>query len=327
MHMEGPRSIPACAGEPRISAAFGIRAWVYPRVCGGTCNPPRAARNPYGLSPRVRGNRRRLFLPDQKNRSIPACAGEPPHPPSPANSSRVYPRVCGGTLALTIRSREPHGLSPRVRGNPGAGGEGGALDRSIPACAGEPVVKRGLSMINTVYPRVCGGTRATVTTTPHTAGLSPRVRGNHLFSAMAVPPFGSIPACAGEPPSRPPCESPHEVYPRVCGGTRVKVHGVIITSGLSPRVRGNPIRSFGWSRRRGSIPACAGEPFMSEPARTATTGLSPRVLRGTASKRHPPGNCKGLSPRVRGNHPEIMLQRQRQGSIPRVCGGTKTLHR
>ena len=30
------RSIPACAGEPRVPVGLGVVAWVYPRVCGGT---------------------------------------------------------------------------------------------------------------------------------------------------------------------------------------------------------------------------------------------------------------------------------------------------
>ena len=71
------RSIPACAGEPPVSAFPPCPVRVYPRVCGGTlrcrflrgCGP--------GLSPRVRGN---LQLPADACRvagSIPACAGEP----------------------------------------------------------------------------------------------------------------------------------------------------------------------------------------------------------------------------------------------------------
>ena len=69
-------SIPACAGEtpPRPAPAAPER--VYPRVCGGNCQPRR--RNPVGggLSPRVRGKLNGLQCPAQGLRSIPACAGE-----------------------------------------------------------------------------------------------------------------------------------------------------------------------------------------------------------------------------------------------------------
>ncbi len=73
----GPRSIPACAGEPEACVLAATESKVYPRVCGGTRSPCWVARSSWGLSPRVRGNHhhRRLFGP--KSRSIPACAGEP----------------------------------------------------------------------------------------------------------------------------------------------------------------------------------------------------------------------------------------------------------
>ena len=57
-----------------------------------------------GLSPRVRGNLFRglgLVLPDG---SIPACAGEPGNTFLPLSSTRVYPRVCGGTIRCPRRT-------------------------------------------------------------------------------------------------------------------------------------------------------------------------------------------------------------------------------
>ena len=50
-----------------------------------------------GLSPRVRGNRRRIDPIAVCVRSIPACAGEPELPEDPREIREVYPRVCGGT--------------------------------------------------------------------------------------------------------------------------------------------------------------------------------------------------------------------------------------
>ena len=49
---------------------------VYPRVCGGSpCWPPPLP-TIRGLSPRVRGKRKRAALVDGLRGSIPACAGE-----------------------------------------------------------------------------------------------------------------------------------------------------------------------------------------------------------------------------------------------------------
>ena len=53
------------------------------------------------------------------------------------------------------------------------------------------------------------------------SGLSPRVRGNPLglMRARALP--WSIPACAGEPAAACEAAAIPQVYPRVCGGTRL----------------------------------------------------------------------------------------------------------
>ena len=51
------RSIPAYAGEPRLSSWRAVPAQVYPRVCGGTDGQLDTNRLLKGLSPRMRGNR------------------------------------------------------------------------------------------------------------------------------------------------------------------------------------------------------------------------------------------------------------------------------
>ena len=132
------RSIPACAGEPAALSPAGWRRRVYPRVCGGTARSARTVGMHDGLSPRVRGNHSSVSASAFKIRSIPACAGEPPHRCNRPRSSRVYPRVCGGTPPSLSSPSPRGGLSPRVRGNldPGLGVVG--VKRSIPACAGEP---------------------------------------------------------------------------------------------------------------------------------------------------------------------------------------------
>ena len=53
------------------------------------------------------------------------------------------------------------------------------------------------------------------------------------------------------------------VYPRVCGGTADKSGPSALQEGLSPRVRGNHHTTVLYAVRKGSIPACAGEPFPS----------------------------------------------------------------
>ena len=92
-----PRSIPACAGEPRRVGPRRRARPVYPRVCGGTSHDLGQQSAPKGLSPRVRGNLGPSTHAWWAGGSIPACAGEPCAGCGSRCRCRVYPRVCGGT--------------------------------------------------------------------------------------------------------------------------------------------------------------------------------------------------------------------------------------
>ena len=133
-------SIPACAGEP-ANEIFGRGNWgVYPRVCGGTTANMFMRIRSVGLSPRVRGNLERRPALSHVVGSIPACAGEPRPRWVRLRYRAVYPRVCGGTAIAITSLPVPLGLSPRVRGNLSRLSALRHVRRSIPACAGEPLV-------------------------------------------------------------------------------------------------------------------------------------------------------------------------------------------
>ena len=193
------RSIPACAGEPYPPRPHPSSGWVYPRVCGGTVRGQSRVGIRTGLSPRVRGNHGRTAPVLQHERSIPACAGEPPAASREGRARWVYPRVCGGTRFLVWLMRPPRGLSPRVRGNLCRADRHDEHLGSIPACAGEPRSSGHNPSYERVYPRVCGGTSQTGFQMSGRPGLSPRVRGNPGEIAHGDSRQGSIPACAGEP--------------------------------------------------------------------------------------------------------------------------------
>ena len=97
------------------------------------------------------------------------------------------------------------GLSPRLRGNQGAIIEEWVSGGSIPAPAGEPDVLTARADGDGVYPRACGGTQVWFDSVSAWAGLSPRLRGNRGRMTEVNTRLGSIPAPAGEPPSRAPC--------------------------------------------------------------------------------------------------------------------------
>ena len=213
------RSIPACAGEPRRPSRRRESNTVYPRVCGGTPAASTTVTSSYGLSPRVRGNPCQHRGLQVNRRSIPACAGEPRSLIMLTGVSGVYPRVCGGTPGVLTGQAAVSGLSPRVRGNPVRECTGQSQPGSIPACAGEPHDASHWRRRHRVYPRVCGGTSPRRSSSWPSAGLSPRVRGNHAQRAPERGQPGSIPACAGEPRPSAQCHACGGVYPRVCGGT------------------------------------------------------------------------------------------------------------
>ena len=331
-------------------------------MCGGTGSARKQYDGGPGLSPRVRGNLHPRYPDVLVFGSIPACAGEPVSAREPWLCPWVYPRVCGGTTLSDDDPRSVSGLSPRVRGNPLHLGVAPDSLRSIPACAGEPRTPHALRSARWVYPRVCGGTANGVRHDEAGRGLSPRVRGNPRPYRGRRPSLGSIPACAGEPTPPRTIGAYMWVYPRVCGGTPRTSSSGTSPLGLSPRVRGNPSSPIAPRRRDWSIPACAGEPASGIGTKwcmwvyprvcggtSAGTWMFvaltvyPRVCGGTPMPPVCPAGITGLSPRVRGNHPEQLRRHDHPRSIPacagepfrrlvedtrptvypRVCGGTR----
>ena len=114
----GQRSIPAWAGETRLSAPPLARSQVYPRVGGGNGRRSAAMCVLRGLSPRGRGKRIRQIEQFPAIGSIPAWAGETTKAALPTSRMRVYPRVGGGNYGGCHRRPCRQGLSPRGRGKP-----------------------------------------------------------------------------------------------------------------------------------------------------------------------------------------------------------------
>ena len=210
---------------------------------GGTVRPARIPAPRGGLSPRARGNLICCGSGAIRSGSIPACAGEPTIATIAHSAVKVYPRVRGGTADGVIEHVLIGGLSPRARGNQMARKRWDAVPGSIPACAGEPPANRSPRSRSTVYPRVRGGTPPSYGGGSSGGGLSPRARGNRFAGSRRHPTGGSIPACAGEPRSCARFPKPDRVYPRVRGGTLAPLPHSRRSRGLSPRARGNLLRS------------------------------------------------------------------------------------
>ena len=237
------------------------------------------------------------------------------------SATKVYPRVGGGTASAAAFTSAHCGLSPRGRGNrPHVVGIA-AVNRSIPAWAGEPFEPCWWLSGRRVYPRVGGGTLFWARPCRLPNGLSPRGRGNPDVHTAGFRTERSIPAWAGEPRLHSSQSCPRAVYPRVGGGTLPQMRNRRGEGGLSPRGRGNQSGYGTWLVNQGSIPAWAGEPYHCLGYSTKDSGLSPRG-RGNlsqCSKIHLP---RRSIPAWAGEPPAPPLSPRPIAVYPRVGGGT-----
>ena len=271
------------------------------------------------LSPHARGNPGRTANEVWLTGSIPACAGEPHCQTSENIDPWVYPRMRGGTEQHDLDQVVGQGLSPHARGNRLLHDSSQRTLGSIPACAGEPCTPVAGVSPPQVYPRMRGGTVSLTIGTNSFKGLSPHARGNHISLLFEHAGRGSIPACAGEPVGDKRTQTRHGVYPRMRGGTNSSSSTARALEGLSPHARGNHHTVSVQQCRRGSIPACAGEPAMLA-SRTLISWVYPRMRGGTPPFFSLNLASMGLSPHARGNLHRVGGAQLWRGSIP-ACAG------
>ncbi len=272
-----------------------------------------------GLSPRTRGSPRRSCFSDQRERSIPAHAGEPSSSRPSCGTWGVYPRARGGAFAAVTAPPRGYGLSPRTRGSQVQRDQLAPAGGSIPAHAGEPRSYVGALRGKWVYPRARGGATMPRHRRSTRGGLSPRTRGSRRCTDRGGRRGGSIPAHAGEPRPAPPRTSRKRVYPRARGGAWQEGLWQFGDEGLSPRTRGSLIGQAQLAMLRGSIPAHAGEPgFFS--AGDGCERVYPRARGGAHPRQTGRARQRGLSPRTRGSLRVLILPSPVRRSIPAHAG-------
>ena len=222
-------------------------------------------------------------------------------------------------MVISRQSSSSGGLSPLVRGNPPSAAERARPGGTIPARAGEPPAPPRRRRPGRDYPRSCGGTPRGAASREEVAGLSPLVRGNPRIYSQPLESRGTIPARAGEPLRRCPARRGSRDYPRSCGGTLGRQAVSYIGLGLSPLVRGNPMKKRSLSDLSRTIPARAGEP--SPPPRSPLLMEDyPRSCGGTDFRLSLLIHSYGLSPLVRGNRALSDIADVSQGTIPARAG-------
>ena len=151
-----------------------------------------------GSSPRVRGTRRRRR--------------------SERRDAAVHPRACG---------EHEGGVDPK-----------GAMQRFIPARAGNTMVSGCPELRRSVHPRACGEHTAIAAINIAARGSSPRVRGTHCARRYKPELRRFIPARAGNTDSLLNCSLIWPVHPRACGEHAIGAARQQPLFGSSPRVRG-----------------------------------------------------------------------------------------
>ena len=171
------RFIPAHAGNS--AAPHGVHAAhsVHPRACGEQIEDMEFVDDFDGSSPRMRGTGRRINTLDQKERFIPAHAGNRGSARFATDARSVHPRACGEQSRPRARNRPDAGSSPRMRGTASGDLTVRSSMRFIPAHAGNSLPPRLLAHHHPVHPRACGEQWIRIYGTFPSSGSSPRMRG------------------------------------------------------------------------------------------------------------------------------------------------------
>ncbi|AWR87916.1 hypothetical protein Mtai_v1c26880 [Meiothermus taiwanensis WR-220] len=211
-----------------------------------------------GSSPRVRGIRGFVASGANRQRFIPAGAGNTGEEEAPRLFPAVHPRGCGEYPWPLSPRIFAIGSSPRVRGIRPQAGHCREVFGSSPRVRGI-LMQDVLSIaIGAVHPRGCGEYDAGNPSGTVALGSSPRVRGIRP-RASAAGRYSSVhPRGCGEYGSRVPSWRRRAVHPRGCGEYGLDYLGVGFDGGSSPRVRGIRRLSRGESSSSRFIPAGAG---------------------------------------------------------------------
>ena len=154
---------------------------VHPRVCGEHRRLITARLVMVGSSPRLRGTLIFVVLFRILERFIPAFAGNILYGARRPYPRAVHPRVCGEHVRTQKASVISIGSSPRLRGTSHPRVRPAAVERFIPAFAGNISSPFYFSSVLPVHPRVCGEHSPHCRQNFCTAGSSPRLRGTYAI--------------------------------------------------------------------------------------------------------------------------------------------------
>ena len=233
------RIIPAHAGQTKSKRVRAFSMPDHPRACGANSCDAASGRIVTGSSPRMRGKHGHLVRRNDRDRIIPAHAGQ--------TSKHV-----------DVRSAVD-GSSPRMRGKLIKWGNLACARRIIPAHAGQTVTTDDKTLRRADHPRACGANKAGCGAHSANSGSSPRMRGKPLICGAKPNCVRIIPAHAGQTRRNPYDESNHPDHPRACGANHLFIGISHDVSGSSPRMRGKRHHHLRHGSPKRIIPAHAGQ--------------------------------------------------------------------
>ena len=253
------RIIPAHAGQTWPRPAPSRRRPDHPRACGANSAMASSAALTCGSSPRMRGKRVEQLSKDDGGRIIPAHAGQTGTRSSGSGPASDHPRACGANLGETGQRLDRTGSSPRMRGKRKAEVLSNALDRIIPAHAGQTARMASSAWLRPDHPRACGANPEHVGVVVAVHGSSPRMRGKHSSLFLAFHFIRIIPAHAGQTVGRLAVVPASTDHPRACGANMGTHSLAAERTGSSPRMRGKLGHGLQRGRLSRIIPAHAGQ--------------------------------------------------------------------
>ena len=196
---------------------------------------------------------------------------------------------------------------------------GQAVNRFIPASAGNARTSGASAPLIPVHPRECGERSTTRARDVASVGSSPRVRGTRRKRRRAIRWGRFIPASAGNArlSGRPLLGA--AVHPRECGERAYHAGETGVARGSSPRVRGTHAEGVMRTLHERFIPASAGNAARRARARWRWP-VHPRECGERTRLSNTSFAAIGSSPRVRGTHQPRMAATRPCRFIPASAG-------
>ena len=252
-------------------------------------------------------------------RVIPAYAGNAPSCATRARGSPVHPPMRGERLPCPDQAWPHLGSSPHARGTLLGKNPQRAIERFIPACAGNAPWVRTSGWPRTVHPRMRGERRVSAESIMASIGSSPHTRGTLGGKLDALRHVRFIPAYAGNALALHAGTSSPAVHPRIRGERSAGFSPGFAPGGSSPHTRGTPYSIRVMPRVHRFIPAYAGNAHARERIAVSYT-VHPRIRGERKLKSKDKEGTDGSSPHTRGTRRPKTPTVYRQRFIPAYAG-------